>query len=156
AGPAADALNVSVSATGDLTIDANVAAGTGAVTLAADVKPDGSPDDGVGTLSVGPGGAVTGSDVTLRGADVHLDTSAKPARVSATGGQVSTFATGIDQPEGIAFDAQGNLYVANAGNSVGKVTPGGVVSTFASGLDSPFDLAFDSRGNLYVSSYYGG
>jgi hypothetical protein len=48
---------------------------------------------------------------------------------------ISTFVPGINDPYGLAFDAAGDLYVANyLGNSVKKVTPAGVVSTFASGL----------------------
>ena len=53
-------------------------------------------------------------------------------------GVVSTFATGFNIPVGLAFDAAGNLYVANTGdNTVSKVTPAGVVSTFASGFTVP-------------------
>ena len=56
-------------------------------------------------------------------------------------------------PYGLAFDAAGNLYVANAGDdTVSKVTPAGVVSTFASGFDDPVGLAFDAAGNLYVAN----
>ena len=59
-------------------------------------------------------------------------------------------------PDGLAFDAAGNLYVANSGNTtvlkktVSEVTPAGVVSTFATGFDEPDGLAFDAAGNLYV------
>jgi DNA-binding beta-propeller fold protein YncE len=58
---------------------------------------------------------------------------------------VSTFAgDGISYPWGLAFDAAGNLYVAN---TISKVTPAGVVSTFvSSGLDAPEGLALDSAG----------
>ena len=53
-------------------------------------------------------------------------------------GAVSTFvSSGLNGPVGLAFDAAGNLYVANYGNStISKVTPAGVVSTFvSSGLE---------------------
>ena len=51
---------------------------------------------------------------------------------------VSTFASGFNQPDGLAFDSAGNLYVANVGNNtVSEVTPAGVVSTFASGFNGP-------------------
>ncbi len=60
-------------------------------------------------------------------------------------GVVSTFASGFDDPDGLAFDAAGNLYVANYGNNtVSEVTPAGVVSTFASGFNEPDGLAFDA------------
>ena len=53
----------------------------------------------------------------------------------------------------MAFDAAGNLYVANFGNgTVSEVTPGGVASAFATGFNSPDGLAFDATGNLYVAN----
>lgn len=70
--------------------------------------------------------------------------------------------------EGLAADAQGNVYVAEAGNAcIRKITPAGVVSTFAGdgtpGLvngpaatarfSSTADLAFDPQGNLLVADY---
>ena len=70
-------------------------------------------------------------------------------------GGSSTFATapGGAQPEGMAFDSAGNLYVAYAGtNTIQKFTPGGVGSLFGTTIVSgPTGLAFDSAGNLYVS-----
>ena len=68
-------------------------------------------------------------------------------------GVVSAFASGFDDPVGLAFDAAGNLYVANLlDNTVSEVTPAGVVSTFAAGFSGPAGLAFDSAGNLYVAN----
>ena len=59
----------------------------------------------------------------------------------------------VQHPDGLAFDAAGNLYVANSGNdTVSEVTPAGVVSTFASGFNFPDGLAFDAAGNLYVAN----
>jgi DNA-binding beta-propeller fold protein YncE len=61
--------------------------------------------------------------------------------------------TGLDSPEGLAFDSAGNLYVANADyNTIEKFGTNSVGSVFAStGMDSPKGLAFDSAGNLYVA-----
>ena len=70
-------------------------------------------------------------------------------------GVVSTFvSSGLAGPQGLAFDAAGNLYVANNGsNTVSEVTPAGAVSTVAgSGLDQPVGLAFDAAGDLYVAN----
>ena len=71
------------------------------------------------------------------------------------GGVGSVFAsTGVNGPVGLAFDAAGNLYVANnIGNTIEKFTPGGVGSVFASmGVNHPYGLAFDLAGNLYVAN----
>ena len=76
-------------------------------------------------------------------------------KFSPTGANLGVFAsTGLSFPTGLAFDAAGNLFVANAGT--GAVTKfsatGTFVGTFASGLAGPQGLAFDSAGNLYVTS----
>src|SRR5438094_661385 len=53
---------------------------------------------------------------------------------------------------GLAFDAAGNLYVADSSKrSVFKYTPDGTKSTFVAGLKGPIGLCFDSKGNLFVS-----
>src|SRR6266550_9215636 len=57
-------------------------------------------------------------------------------------GASSTFAGGLDGPEGLAFDSAGNLFVGNGG-SIYKITPPGLRTTFASGLSGPRGLAFD-------------
>ncbi|MGD1020569.1 MAG: PEP-CTERM sorting domain-containing protein [Verrucomicrobiia bacterium] len=78
-----------------------------------------------------------------------------------SGGNQSTFATagsGLNYPSGLAFDANGNLYVSNSGGGNGNSTieefsPNGSGSIFAStGLSYPTGLAFDTGGNLYVSN----
>src|SRR5450631_1818474 len=73
------------------------------------------------------------------------------------GGAQSTFASGLINPQGLAFDSAGNLFVAsfvNGGNIL-EFTPGGTQSTFASGLPGPIALAFNSAGNLLVTTYSG-
>jgi hypothetical protein len=63
----------------------------------------------------------------------------------------SIFASGLNAPNGLAFDGAGNLFVADAGGSILKFTPDGAQTTFASGLDGAWALAFDSAGNLFVT-----
>src|SRR6185436_8876839 len=75
-------------------------------------------------------------------------------------------ATGLDSPEGIAFDARGNLYVANSGysepdvarvtvyppGSEGNVAPIATISGPGTSLRSPSDVAVDSVGRIYVAN----
>jgi sugar lactone lactonase YvrE len=79
-------------------------------------------------------------------------------------GVQSTFASGLSQPRGMAFDHLGNLFVANTTLDVNQtlqgtiveITPGGAQSLFATvSGDAPFGvflegLAFDHAGNLFV------
>ena len=74
----------------------------------------------------------------------------------------------MSYPYGIAIDAQGNVYFADAVNSViWKVNTSGIISTFAgtgtrgfagdggpannAELDYPYGIAFDPSGNLYIA-----
>jgi Strictosidine synthase-like, N-terminal len=50
-----------------------------------------------------------------------------------TRGVASTFRSGLDGPEGLAFDVAGNLYVTSFFGHIYKFTPGGARTTFASG-----------------------
>lgn len=145
-----DLLSITVSAQHDLYIGGPLSSGSGKITLQAD--SDGS---GVGTLTIANGASVssknTGSSgITLRGADIDIQSGGSVTAVSVTG--VAFF--GGNGPYFETFDAQGNLYFANYSTwTVSKVTPAGAVSTFVtSGLVNPWGLAFDAAGNLYVSN----
>ena len=63
---------------------------------------------------------------------------------------VSTFASGLSTPFGVAVDAAGNLFVSN-GDTVSEVSPAGKVSPVFAGVSSPGALAFDAKGNLYFT-----
>src|SRR4029434_3039137 len=64
------------------------------------------------------------------------------------------FAFVIFRPTGLAFDAAGNLYVANIGNTIERFSPIGTpLLPFTSFfLNNPEGLAFDSSGNLFVAN----
>ncbi|MFL6583624.1 MAG: NHL repeat-containing protein [Chthoniobacterales bacterium] len=59
-------------------------------------------------------------------------------------------------PFGLAFDRNGNLFVADKDtNAVFKYTVSGSKTLFASGLHIPTALAFDAGGNLFVADFGG-
>ena len=79
-------------------------------------------------------------------------------------------AAGIYQPTGLAFDASGNIFIAEyLGNRIRKVSTAGIVSTIAGNgtasysgdgglataaeLNLPISLIFDVSGNLYVTDF---
>ncbi|HLY18169.1 MAG TPA: SMP-30/gluconolactonase/LRE family protein [Bryobacteraceae bacterium] len=95
--------------------------------------------------------------ITVAGSDLVGDGGQAPAAQMA-------------QPEGLAVDSSGNLYIADAANHrVRKVTAAGIISTVAGNghpgfggdngpasaaqLNQPYDLALDPAGNLYIADY---
>jgi sugar lactone lactonase YvrE len=66
---------------------------------------------------------------------------------------LTTFATGLYNPQYLTIDGAGNLYVTNFGNgTVSKISSAGVVSTFASGLNGPTGITIDGNSNIYVAT----
>src|SRR6266576_566846 len=56
---------------------------------------------------------------------------------------------------GVTVDLLGNIYVADFGEFVWKITPEGKRDVFASGLYGASGNAIDSEGNLLQSNFYG-
>ena len=55
-------------------------------------------------------------------------------------------------PAGVAVDAAGNLFVADAGNNlVKKVLPSGVIQNLGTTFNNPSGVAVDAAGNVYVA-----
>jgi sugar lactone lactonase YvrE len=72
-------------------------------------------------------------------------------------GARSVFVSGLDYPQGLAFNSAGDLFEGDSlAGGIFEFTPGGVQSTFASGalsgvVGAPAGLAFNSGGNLFVA-----
>ena len=61
----------------------------------------------------------------------------------------------FDYPNGVVVDTNGNVYVADTGNTaVRKVTPAGVVTTVSTDFSGPTGVAVGLDGNIYVADYY--
>lgn len=61
---------------------------------------------------------------------------------------------GLSSPVGMAYDASGNLYIANwSAGTVLRFAPGGQRTVFAEGLRGPSGLAISPTGDIYVASY---
>ncbi len=106
---------------------------------------------------VSPGGVVT----TLAG------TAGVAGAADGTGAAAS-----FNDPQGVAIDSSGTLYVADfVGNTIRKVSPGGVVTTLAGSagvsghadgtgaaatFSGPFSITADASGNLYVGDVRNG
>jgi sugar lactone lactonase YvrE len=102
---------------------------------------------GDGLLYVGESGAYRQASIFVYTTSGSLErTIAIPAGPS-----------GLISPRGLAFDQEGNLYVADSANGqsgrgrVIKVNPRGRQSVLVSGLTAPNGLAVDGDGVLYVS-----
>jgi len=76
------------------------------------------------------------------------------SKITNNGIGTSFVDSGLYLPTALAFDASGNLYIANSGNNtISKVTQSGNLSTFASfHLYYPSAIAFDADGNLFVAN----
>jgi len=126
-------------------------------------QPRGIATDSVGNVYVADFGNNTIRKITPAGVVSTLaGTTGAPGSVDGIGTAASFY-----QPNGIATDSAGNVYVADIGNNtIRKITPAGVVSTLAgttgaqgstdgtggaATFNTPWSIATDSAGNVYVA-----
>lgn len=100
-----------------------------------------------------------------------IDTVAGNGKAFYSGDGGQAIDASLNQPEGLAFDSFGYLYIADRGNSVVRaVSPDGAIGTIAgngfynfsgdggpakfASMEGPFDLTFDAGGNLLISDLY--
>jgi sugar lactone lactonase YvrE len=147
-------------------------------TLAGTAGKPGSAD-GTGTAASfdGPEGIAVDASGNIYVADTYNDTIRKVTSdgvVSTLAGTAGTSGSAdgtgatasFDEPQGIAVDASGNVYVTTYNNTIRKVTPEGVATTLAgtvgksghadgtgtaASFNWPQGIAIDASGNLYVA-----
>jgi NHL repeat len=146
-------------------------AGTAGVTGSADGTgaaarfkyPQGVATDRADNVYVADSGNSTIRKITPAG---EVTTLAGTAGVT---GSADGAGASFNNPQGVATDSAGNVYVADSGNSTIRiVTPAGVVRTLAgtagvtgsadgsgpaASFNFPSDVATDSAGNVYVADY---
>ena len=123
--------------------------------------------DPSGNLYIADGGNNRIRKITT--ASGNINTVAGNGTVTYGGEGVSALATGFNTPMDVAFDASGNYYVADQGNSrIRKITissglvttatgtgtagyNGDCISPSAAEINMPVGVAFDASDNLYIS-----
>ena len=75
------------------------------------------------------------------------------AQGSESAGPIGEIVNGISNPQGIAVDSAGTLYVANQGNNTVTEYPAGATDpsvTLSNSISRPLDVSVDKNGILYV------
>jgi len=136
--------------------DAGYADGTG--TKATFNSPRGLAIDGSGNIFVADLGNNLIRKITPAGV---VTTFAGSRGASYLDNATATSAT-FNKPNGIAIDANNNIYVAETLNhAIRKITPAGVVTTFVGGnkrtgvVGNPSAIAFDKSWNLFIADQNG-
>jgi len=130
--------------------------------------PYGLAMNGQGTIYVADAGNNVIRDMTTAGSVGNFAGEYGTFNGVAQGGYAdgSALTARFNSPFGVAFDAQGNVYVADgANNRIRKINTSGVVSTLAGNgtagyengsgtivkFNTPFGVAVDGQGNVYVA-----
>ena len=116
-------------------------------------NPAGIAIDASGNIYVADHGNNVIRKITSAGVVTTLAGFKTGGYINATGA-----AAAFDNPNSVAVDAAGNVYVADQGNSaIRKITSAGVVTTIAGGpaqtdlINYPAGIALDAQGNIYIA-----
>lgn len=74
-------------------------------------------------------------------------------QISAAGVVQAITTEGLAQPQGVAIDTQGVVYISNKTANKISMFSNGVLSTFVGGLNQPTGITTDSNNNLYVVTF---
>jgi uncharacterized protein YjdB len=141
--------------------------GTGGAATSSELSfPKGVALDAAGNLYITDGNSVV-KKVTPSGVITNFAGTPGSAGFSGDGGAATS--AQLNEPAGIAVDASGNVYIADAVNDrIRKVNSAGIISTVAgttagySGdggaatsaqLNQPIGLAVDASGNIYIGDF---
>lgn len=146
-------------------LDGTITTVAGGGTLAAGGSNDGSPAtmlvlsaprnlafDHSGNLYISDFGAAR---VFLMSPQGSLSTLAGNGHAGASGDNGPAANAELNHPAGLAFDPQGNLYIADSGNHLIRRVRLGVITSYARAA-TPTGLAFDAAGTLYTSDISAG
>ncbi len=119
--------------------------------------------DSAGNLYI----ADSGNNVIRRVSGGVITTVAGNGNAGGSGDGGAATAASLSDPNGVAVDARGNLYIADSLNSRVRRVSGGQITTVAgsgsqlyggdggtasaAGINFPEGIAFDSAGNLYIA-----
>lgn len=143
-----------VSVYGDSTIFAgggSLAEGDGGPAIQARLNhPSGLALDSIGNLYIADH---DNNRIRRVGLDGAITTFAGTGASGNTGDGGAAVLAALNGPSSIRFDAFGDLYIADTGNSrVRLVTPGGIILPVITGpLSAPSYLLFDKSQNLYIA-----
>ncbi|WP_263369518.1 Ig-like domain repeat protein [Granulicella cerasi] len=101
--------------------------------------------------TIGSGYSVNAVATDAAGAVYFTDATTKSA-LRAVGSTVTTLATGFNNPQGIAADGAGNVFIADAGaNTITEIPAVGTKFTLSATVSSPRQLAIAADGTLLVA-----
>lgn len=143
-------------------------ADNGAATAARFTKPWGLALSAGGDLYIADSGDWTGSNQLIRKINLSSGDVSTVAGITGVAGKINGVVAEatFSNPSGVAVDSNGNVYVADTGNSmIRKITATGDVTTLAgdgtagaldatgtdASFNSPRGIAVDIRGDLYVA-----
>jgi sugar lactone lactonase YvrE len=122
----------------------------GLATKASLVIPQHIAFDHVGNLYIADGAANRVRKVSTKGI---ITTFAGTGITGYSGDSGPASAATLNQPDAVAADSSGNIFIADNGNGViRKVDTSGTITTFASNIYA-FAIATDAIGNVYASDF---
>ena len=104
--------------------------------------------DGAGSLYVSE---FSGQRIRRIGPDGAVVTVAGNGTAGFAGDGGAASDASLSFPAGLAFDASGNLYIADSGNHRVRKVSDGIISTVLDQLNLPTAVAIDGQGNVFVA-----